>query len=191
MIRLACGVVTALALTSACDTAHPITAGPLNLSSGTGSTVMKRMPGTHWLTFGEIKPCSTTGLTYRLDSVKYDTRVKPLAVQTWIRRVSRADANDPNAIAIGSATGKPPHFDDGYTPTGSITRFTQGASGSARCKSTVLSYVEILTAVKYNEAGFHIAGFTVNYRIGSKHYAVVNHWEYGACGNAYHPADSC
>lgn len=156
-------------------------------------------PGTsRWdVTFGAAVLCRAAGGPVVLQSVRYETRVKPNSIRTVLRLAPSKADRDPtdDGSLTGSAYGIPTKYKG--TPSrafgtllNSVSGFrvTQSCSGLDR---NVDSHTEMLTVMSVAETGAWTTGIVIEYKQDGKLFTVHSDWNYIACGSKTMSSDAC
>lgn len=137
--------------------------------------------------FGVPLLCTTKGESARIDDVRYDFKLKPAGVETWIRNLRDLDeVTDPDAwLPFNTALGEPPlerSGEDGFA--GQWIRPVAGTVIDNRCDPEGGgARHELVTTFQSTNAGAWSTRTLVDYTSGGAKYTLVIDWQYIACGS--------
>lgn len=176
--------------------------GPLSVTLSSGGNSSYAPPDTPWrATFGAAILCLTTDDEVTLRDVRYDAKVKPLSLETILRRVpiatkrTRPSPNSSDWSPISSARGTPEHM-EGRTQRapGTLSRKIEGQVVSNSCdgrSDPSRPYVELMAVMKVDHRGAWLEGFTVEYSIGPEEFEIHSDWQWVACGVSVVASELC
>lgn len=122
-----------------------------------------------------------------LDSVDFDVRVAPLRVQPVVRTIPAEDEMTCRRFhysPIGVLRGRPPHLHD-FDARGTFSTELAGTVVDPLCSDRDdpgTTSMELLVVMKVPRGGSDVRGFTIDYHVGDRDYAVQVPWRMIGCG---------